>query len=278
MTMKLEAGQRALITGASRGLGVEMARSLAQAGLDLVLAARSAGALEAVAAEIAAASGRQVSTLLVDMADPQSIAGLVASAGEVDVLVNNAGVETTRSYAKRDAAEISDTIAVNLTGPMLLTHALLPGMIRRGRGHVVNVASVAGLIGVPFQETYCATKFGLVGFTRSFRLTARACGWNVSASALCPGFIDGAGMFEELKQEFGVDSEVMGAAPLADIGPAVLRAIEQDLPDVIVAQGDVRQYAAMSILEPEALEAADAQSPASAMFRSVAEARLGKSA
>lgn len=271
--MKLESGQRALITGASRGLGVEMARSLAEAGLDLLLAARSRDGLTAVASELAASTGRRVTIATVDMADPTSISALAALAGEVDVLVNNAGVETTRSYDERDPAEISHTIAVNLTGPMQLTRAILPGMIRRGRGHVVNVASVAGLLGVPFQETYCATKFGLVGFSRSLRLTARSCRWDVSATALCPGFIDGAGMFEALKQEFGVDPQEMGAAPLRDIGPAVVRAIEEDLPDVIVAEGDVRQFAVLSVADPQAFEASEAQSPSSAMFRSVAEAR-----
>lgn len=271
--MKLELGQTALVTGASRGLGVEIARRLAQQGLDLVLAARSADALEAVAAELRAETGRQVRTCVVDMADPASLAALARSAGAVDVLVNNAGVEGAASYDERDAEEIAATIAVNLSGPMLLTRALLPQMLARGHGHVVNIASLAGLIAVPFNEPYSATKFGLIGFTRALRMTARASGWPVGCSVVCPGFIDGAGMFETLKQDFGVTSEGMGTAALGDIGSAVVEAIERDLPDVIVAAGDPRQMAAMSIVQPEAFEAASLNSPATAMFKGIAEAR-----
>lgn len=271
--MKLEVGQTALITGASRGLGVEIARRLTRQGLDLVLAARSRPALEAVAAELRATSGRQVRTVATDLADPVALDVLARTAGPIDVLVNNAGVEGAQAYDERSAAEIAATIAVNLTGPMLLSHAVLPGMLARGRGHIVNIASVAGLLAVPFNEPYSATKFGLVGFTRSLRMTARASHWPVSASVVCPGFIDGAGMFETLKQEFGVSAEGMGTAPLDQIGQAVIAAIEQDLPDIIVAEGDLRQAVAMSILQPLAVEAASVESPASTMFRAVAAAR-----
>ncbi len=271
--MKLEAGQTALVTGASRGLGVESARRLAERGLDLMLAARSAEALEAVAEELRARSGRRVRTCVVDMADPGGVAALAEAAGAVDVLVNNAGVEGAATYDERDPGEIAETIAVNLSGPMLLTRALLPGMLARGQGHVVNIASVAGLIAVPFNEPYSATKFGLVGFTRSLRMTAQACGWPVGFSVVCPGFIDGAGMFETLKQDYGVTSEGMGSASLDEIGRGVVEAIEGELPDVIVAAGDPRQIAAMSIVQPQAFEAASLNSPATAMFRAVADAR-----
>ena len=271
--MKIKKGQVALVTGASRGLGVEIARQLAQRGLDLVLAARSAAALDAVAAELRAASGRQVRTVATDLADLGALEALAEAAGPVDILVNNAGIEGAQAYDERSAAEIAQTIAVNLTGPMLLTRTVLPGMLARGRGYIVNIASVAGLVAVPFNEPYSATKFGLVGFTRALRMTAQASGWPVSASAVCPGFIDGAGMFEALKQEFGVPAEGMGSAPLDQIGQAVIDAIEQDLPDVIVAQGDLRQAAAMSILQPLAVEAASVGSPAAAMFQAVAAAR-----
>lgn len=271
--MKLESGRIALITGASRGLGVEISRTLAEKGLDLILAARSVGALEAVAAQLRTDTGRNVRIHAVDMADAASVAALAAVAGEVDVLVNNAGVETTCAYDAREASEIAHSIAINLTGPMLLTHALLPGMIARGRGHIVNIASVAGLMAVPFNEPYCATKFGLVGFTRALRQTALASSWPVGASVVCPGFIDGAGMFETLKQDYGVSSEDMGATPLDRLGPAVIEAIEGNLPDAIVADGDVRQYTAMSIMDPLAFEAAGADSPSTAMFKAVADAR-----
>lgn len=278
--MKLSEGMQALVTGASRGLGVEIARCLAARGIDLVLTARSAEALGAVAAELRALTGRRITVLAADIADPTALAALaerVEQLGGADVLVNNAGIESSLRFVERTPSEIAQTVAVNLTAPMLLTRALLPGMLARGRGHVVNIASVAGVLAVPFNEPYSATKFGVVGFTRSLRQTARASGWPVSASVVCPGFIDGAGLFEDLKRDFGVSPDGLGVCPLEDVGPAVIRAIEEDLPDVFVAQGDPRQLAAFALVDPAAFEAAALGSPSTAMFRTVADARSAAS-
>jgi short-subunit dehydrogenase len=274
--MQLVEGQRALVTGASRGLGVEIARRLAERGLDLVLAARSEGALDAVASDLRRTSGRQMTTCVADLAEPAAVerlTGLVNQLGGVDVLVNNAGVESTLRFSERPPAEIEHMVAINLTSPMLLTRALLPGMIERGRGHIVNIASMGGVMAMPFNEPYSATKFGLVGFTRSLRLTARACGWPVSASVVCPGFIDGAGLFETLKVDYGISTDGLHASPLEAVGPAVIEAIEGDLLDVFISQADPRQAIAMGITNPAAIEAGFLNSPATAMFRSVADAR-----
>lgn len=271
--MKLETDHTVLITGASRGLGVEIARRFAEEGLNLILAARSEGALETVAEELRKSGARSVRTLRVDMADAASVGTLADQAGDIDVLINNAGVEETCAYDERSSAEIASTIAINLTGPMLLTRALLPGMIARGHGHVVNISSVAGLIPVPFNETYVATKFGLTGFTRALRMTAQAQGWPVSASTVCPGFVEGAGMFETFKTDFAIDPKGLDAVPLAEVGAAVIRAVKEDLADIIVASDEIRQIAAMSVLDPAAIEAGSAGSASNEMFRSVAKAR-----
>lgn len=270
--MKLEPGMKALVTGASRGLGVVIAKTLAEAGLNLALTARSAGDLARVAAEIRTATGRAVDTHTAGINDPAALNGLLVAAGDIDVLVNNAGIESARAYDARSRADIADTIAVNLTAPMLLAHAVLPGMLARGRGHIVNIASVAGFLAVPFNEPYSATKAGLVGFTRSLRLTARALGWPVSASAVCPGFIDGAGMFDTLKTEYGISVEGLGATPLHRVGPSVIEAIEQDLPDIFIAEADPRGIAAMSVSNPLPVEAALVASPMAAMFGKIAAA------
>ncbi len=279
--MKLAEGQTALVTGASRGLGVEIARRLARKGLDLVLAARSRADLQAVAADLGTATGRTVTVFAADMADPTAmadLAGRVEALGGADVLVNNAGVESTLSFERRTPDEIAQTVAINLTGPMLLTRALLPGMLQRGRGHIVNVSSAAGLLATPFNEPYSATKFGLVGFTRALRLTAQSLGWPVSASAVCPGFIGGAGLFDALQRDYGVSAEGLGVAPLEDVGTAVIQAVEDDLVDIIVAQGDLRPLAVLAITDPRTFEAGFLQSPGVAMFRSVAQMRSGDAA
>jgi len=271
--MKLAEGQTALVTGASRGLGVEIARRLAQQGLDLVLAARSWADLQAVAADLRTATGRTVTVFKADMADPAAIADLaerVEALGGVDVLVNNAGVESTLSFERRTPDEISQTVAINLTGPILLTR-----MLQRGRGHIVNISSAGGLLATPFNEPYSATKFGLVGFTRALRLTAQSLGWPVSASAVCPGFISGAGLFDALQRNYGVSAEGLGVSPLEDVGTAVLQAIEDDLVDIIVAEGDLRPLAVLAITDPGTFEAGFLQSPGVAMFRSVAQMRSG---
>ena len=274
--MKLGEGCRALVTGASRGLGVEIASRLAARGVDLVLSARSKAALDDVATMIRRDTGRAVTAIQADVGDPDAVSALAHEAeadGQVDVLVNNAGVESTLRFSQRDPAEIAAMVAVNLTGPMLLARRLLPGMLTRGRGHIVNIASVGGVMAVPFNEPYSATKFGLVGFTRSLRLTAKASGWPISASVICPGFIDGAGLFEDLKRNYGVDPEGLWPSPLEDVGPAVIRAVEDDLPDVFVTRGDLRSLAAMSITHPTEAEAGAIGSPGTAMFRAVADIR-----
>src|SRR6478672_3706314 len=121
--------------------------------------------------------------------------------------------------------ELGAITDVNLLAPMLLTRRVLPGMLARGRGHVVNVSSVAGLLASAYSPPYNATKFGLVGFTRALRLTAQDRGWGVSASAVCPGFIEGDGMFADMQSEYGVTApKAAGAMPAERVGDAVVKA------------------------------------------------------
>lgn len=279
--MKIRHGDVALITGASRGIGRHIALTLGARGMNLVLAARSQEGLDAVADEVRAASGVTVWTLTVDLADRAQAAELVeraeAVAGSVDVLVNNAGLETAARPDEVTVDELATMTDVNLLAPMVLTRAALPGMLRRGRGHVVNVASVAGLLAAAYQESYNATKFGLVGFTRALRLTAQDAGWAIGASAVCPGFMAGEGMFADMQKEYGITApKAAEALPVELVGAAVVKAVEKDLSEVIVMRGPARMLVAASHLAPRPFERLVARLGLATPFRMVADGRAGR--
>ncbi|HUB75631.1 MAG TPA: SDR family NAD(P)-dependent oxidoreductase, partial [Solirubrobacteraceae bacterium] len=165
-------GRTALVTGASGGLGTHIARGLARAGMNVVVVARREDALAAVATELQAL-GVQARAVAGDLADLDQLDAVIerseAALGAIDVLVNNAGVETASAFAAYRREELTGMIDLNLTAPLLLTHRLVPGMLQRGRGHVVFISSAAGKVGTAYQEPYSATKAALVGLTQSLR-------------------------------------------------------------------------------------------------------------
>ena len=153
----------------------------------------------------------------------------------MDVLVNNAGIERGVAYDRIPLEAIDRVIEVNLTAPMVLTRLLLPQMLERGGGHIVNIASVAGLVGTPYNEVYSATKHGLMGFTRSLRITAVGEGYPVGASSVCPGFVADAGMYEDMRKETQVDAPaLLGTVAPERVADAVVRAIINDVPEIVV--------------------------------------------
>jgi short-subunit dehydrogenase len=162
-------GRTAIITGTSRGIGPYIAGSLAKEGVNLVLAARSAEELEQVATELRTDDIRVI-TVPTDVADHEALKCLVAAAerelGEIDILVNNAGFDWQIPFHRLSFEDVERSVQVNLMAPIDLTHLLLPGMLERGRGHIVNVSSIAGYVGFPYTEAYAAAKSGLIGFTR----------------------------------------------------------------------------------------------------------------
>jgi short-subunit dehydrogenase len=276
--MRLRRGDVALITGASRGIGRHVAMALARQGMDLVLAARSLDGLHTVAEEVCAATGVTVSALTVDLGDREQAAALVpraeAAAGRIDVLVNNAGLGQVYRPDEVPLEQLGAMTDVNLLAPMVLTRMVLPGMIERGRGHVVNIASMAGLLAQGYQEPYNATKFGLVGFTRALRLTAQDRAWAVSASAICPGFMSGEGMYADMQSEFGVTEPKMAAAmPVELVGPAVVKAIEKDLPAVTLMTGSPLALVVAATVAPRLFERLVRRLNLIAPFRTEAEQR-----
>lgn len=191
----------ALITGASSGIGEAFARALAARGDDVVLVARSARRLEALAAELSAKHGVRADVLPADLADPGAgdalVAELTARGLTVATLINNAGFGTHGAFAQLDAARERDEVMVNVLAPVVLTRALLPGMIARKSGAIVNVGSTASFQPVPYMAVYGATKAFVLSFSEALAEEVRAHG--VRVVALCPGQTDTA-FFERIEE------------------------------------------------------------------------------
>jgi short-subunit dehydrogenase len=272
-------GKTALLTGASRGLGVYLARALAERGMNLALAARSAADLQAVKTELEH-KGAKVLCVPIDVSDRAALQSLVARVlqefGSIELLINNAGVEQGAVYPDCPRDMIAGIIDVNLTAPMLLTHSVLPHMLARGEGHVVNIASVAGLVGVAYNEAYSATKHGLVGFTRSLAATADGEGWPLAFSCILPGFVAGAGMYEDMKRRSGVAAPLIaGFSAPETVVSATLKAIERGRLEVVVNPVPFRPLAIFLLVFPWATRWALRVTGITGWFKAVARAHKG---
>src|SRR5262245_26251126 len=187
---KPTSGKVALVTGAACGIGRALAEELGRRGAALVLADIDEEGLARAGAE-AKAQGAQAEIAPADVARAEDVARLAKAAlgafGRVDLLFNNAGVAVAGPVHETKLDDWEWIVGVNLWGPIRLTHALLPQMIARGSGHVVNTASLAGLVGAPGMAAYSLTKFGLVGFSESLRLEVS--GRGVDVTVVCPGYV-----------------------------------------------------------------------------------------
>lgn len=180
----------ALVTGAGRGIGRAIAEALARGRVDVALAGRSLSLLEATA-EAARCCGVRALVVPLDVADlaaiPRAVARVTAALGPVDVLVNNAGIAESAPLARTGVDLWERHLRINATAPFVLAREVVPGMLERAWGRVINVASLAGLFGAAYVTAYVASKHALVGLTRA--LAVEVAGKGVTANALCPGYV-----------------------------------------------------------------------------------------
>jgi uncharacterized protein len=234
------AGSTVLLTGATGGLGQEMARALSREGAQLVLTGRRAEVLDPLASELGARA------IAVDLSEPAEVERLLSEAGEVDVLVANAALPASGTLDSFTIEQIERALGVNLRAPIAMAHALAPAMVGRGSGHLLFVSSLSGKVATAGSSIYNATKFGLRGFAGALR--AELHGTGVGVSAVFPGFIREAGMFAEagVKLPTGV-----GTRSPEDVAKAVVQAIERNRGEVDVAPISLRLGSALAGLAPE---------------------------
>ncbi|HNU92562.1 MAG TPA: SDR family oxidoreductase [Spirochaetota bacterium] len=196
--MTVLAGRNVLITGAASGIGRLMALKFARERCSLILVDIDRKLLEETERELLGMRAR-VESHVCDISDRRSVERMAQTirrqSDPVDILVNNAGIVTGKSFLDLSFDELKRTMDVNFLGMALLTGIFLPGMVERNSGHIVNIASSAGLIGIPRMSDYCASKFAAVGFSESLRLELLKFGHTgVRVSCVCPYLID-TGMF-----------------------------------------------------------------------------------
>jgi NAD(P)-dependent dehydrogenase (short-subunit alcohol dehydrogenase family) len=181
------AGSHALITGAGSGIGSAIAMAFAASGAKVSLLGRNPMALQAVCSAIGAGLA-VVADVTAEDEIVRAIDQAILANGPLDILINNAGAVTSAPFIKTTSKAWHDTIAVNLTGAFYGCRHVVPAMMARRNGRIVNIASTAGLKGYPYVAAYCAAKHGLVGLTRALAL--EAAGHGVTVNAVCPGYTD----------------------------------------------------------------------------------------
>ena len=215
-------GKTVLITGGGHGLGQVMALSAADRGATVVIWDTDADSAAATAEKITSRGGA-ASSMEVDVGDRAAVKHAALACGEVDVLINNAAVISGRPLLEVSDEEIEDTFNVNTLALYWVTRAFLNGMISRGHGTVVTIASTAGLVGIPGQTDYGASKFAAIGFAEALRVELSKGGTGVNSLTVCPSYID-TRMFNGVQVRFPRLLPTMKAEKVAE---KVLRGIER---------------------------------------------------
>jgi short-subunit dehydrogenase len=243
-----------IVTGASRGIGAQIAEGLARKGVNLALAARSKDDLEQVAEQVRS-QGVKVIAIPTDISNRRELEELVSRTredlGPIDLVVNNAGMEIAGYSHELDSDRIDQAVQVNLTSLIQLSRLVLPEMVERKRGHICNIASVAGKVARPYSVVYAATKHGVVGFSWSLR--AEMAEHNIEVTVVCPGYVSDVGMFADRREKLG-----FGKAPnaLKEVTPeevvaATIEAIETNRAETVVGPVALRIADIVHAISPD---------------------------
>lgn len=220
-------GKTALVTGASGGIGSEIAKALASRGANIILSGTRQQVLEDVASQLALKADQKAEVITADLSDPESAKTLIeqagASVGAVDILVNNAGMTRDGLLMRMKDEDWQSVLDINLTSVMRLSRAALRGMMKARWGRIIQISSIVGYTGNPGQTNYAASKAGMTGFTKSLALEVASRG--VTANVIAPGFIQTAmtdALTEDQRAELvkKVPAGVMGQ--VQDIAAAVV--------------------------------------------------------
>lgn len=234
------AGRHAFVTGGGRGIGRAIAAALARAGAAVTVIGRSEAPLHA-----AVVAGEAAGYGLADVTDPAEVQRQVAAAeaarGPIAILVNNAGSVESGPFSKADPSAFRRMWDVHVMGAVYATQAVLPGMVARGFGRIVNVASTAGLKGYAYVTAYCAAKHALVGLTRA--LAAETATYGVTVNAVCPGYTD---------TDLVRDSIARVAARTGRVQAEVLAEYQKDAPIARLIRPEEVAAAVLYLCSPEA--------------------------
>lgn len=271
--------RRVLLTGATGGLGPAVAARLAEAGASLALSAFPEPELDDLAARLGVDDDDRPTAVAIpeDLRDPMAPGRLVSAAteafGGIDVLVHNAGLECIGRFETQSAESLEEVCRVNLLAAMELSRQLLPGMLERGHGRLLFMASMSGKTSPAFTGAYSVSKAGLLALSRTLREEYRGTG--VSATAVVPGFVGDAGMYERGRREAGFrESRLLGTTTADEVARAVVHALERNPPEVLVQRGPARLVTALAELLPGLVgERLNRWAGANRVFREWAEAR-----
>jgi len=266
MALTLE-GCRALVTGASGGIGNAIARRLHARGATVVLSARREDMLARLRDEL----GGRAEVLPVDLAEKDEVIALAERAGRVDLLVANAALPASGPLLDFEPGDIDRALDVNLRAPMQLARALAPGMVDRGSGHLVFISSIAGKVSNPGSSLYSGTKFGLRGF--AFGLREDLIGTGVGVTTVLPGFIRDAGMFHDSGVKL---PPFVGTRTPEQVAAAVVTGIESGRAEIDVAPFMVRAGGWIAGVAPSALAGMQRRFGAEEISRRMADGQRDK--